>query len=59
MREAIGRRELEAQRSCLYADLYQMCGKMTVKSVEAVCRKIHNLTIKIHSFKGGINHNTE
>lgn len=54
MREARAKREMEAQRSCLYADLYQMCGQMTVKSVEAICRKIHNLTIKIHSFKGGL-----
>ena len=54
MREVKIRKELENQRRLLYDYLFQTCGSMTVNGVEALARKIHNLTIKIHSFKGGL-----
>ena len=54
MREAKIRKELEAQRTNLYAELYQMCGKISIARFDALCRKIHSLTIKIHSFRGGL-----
>ena len=54
-----GKKELEMQRRSLYADLYQTCGSMTVRSLETVCRKIHSLEIKIRSFRGGKNGNKE
>lgn len=52
-------KELKAQRSSLMADLYQTCGQMTVRSLEALCRKIHCIELKIHSFKGGIHGNNQ
>lgn len=54
MREERARRELEARRASLYADLYQRAGMMGVSSVESLCRKMHIIELKIQSFKGGI-----
>lgn len=51
MRRAKSRKELELMRSILYADLYQLCGQMTVRQLENTCRKIHLIDMKIHSFK--------
>ena len=48
-----GKKELEMQLMSLDAYLYQACGSMTVRSLESICRKIHLLEIKIHSFRGG------
>ena len=45
------KKELERRRSSLYADLYQLCGQMTVHSLENLCRKIHAIEWKIYSFK--------
>lgn len=54
MREERAKRELEARRASLYADLYQRAGMMGVSSVESLCRKMHIIELKIQSFKGGI-----
>lgn len=48
------KKELEDRRSCLYADLYQTCTKLSVRAMEELCRRIHSVEIKIHSFKGGL-----
>lgn len=45
------KKELERRRSSLRADLYQLCGQMTVHSLENLCRKIHAIEWKIRSFK--------
>lgn len=45
------KKELERRRSSLRADLYQLCGQMTVHSLESLCRKIHAIEWKIYSFK--------
>ena len=44
-------RELELRCRSLRADLYQMCGGMAVRSMEVLCRKLHQVEIKLHSFK--------
>lgn len=54
-----GKKELEMQLMSLDAYLYQTCGNMTVHRLEAICRKIHSLEIKIRSFRGGKNGNKE
>lgn len=54
LKEERARQELEAQRNCLYAELYQRAASMGVRSLEALCRRIHSIEIKIHSFKGGL-----
>lgn len=59
MQYIYGKKELEIQQRNLYADLYQTCGSMTVRSLETLCRKIHSLEIKIRSFRGGKNGNKE
>lgn len=48
------RLDMEAQRSCLYAELSQRAATMDVCSLERLCRRIHSIEIKMHSFKGGI-----
>ena len=45
--------ELEAQLTCLTADLYQHCGTMPVAPLERLCRRIHLIELRIYSFKGG------
>jgi len=54
MKEERARRELEAQRCCLYLDLHRLATVMDVHSLERLVRKIHIIELKIHSFKGGI-----
>lgn len=46
--------DMELRRKCLYAELYQMAAKMDIHSLERLCRRIHGLEIKMHSFKGGL-----
>lgn len=51
LRQAMAMKELELRRRILYADLYQLCGQMTVRGLESLCRKIHHIDLKIHSIK--------
>lgn len=51
LRQTMAMKELEMRRRILYADLCQLCGQMTVRGLESLCRKIHNIDIKIHSIK--------
>lgn len=46
--------ELKERRLSLYHDLMQGSGSMTVQSFERIVRQIHNINIKIHSFRGGL-----
>lgn len=41
--------ELEDRLACLMAELYQMCGSMTVGSLESLCRRIHIIQFKLKS----------
>lgn len=43
---------LEDRLACLYIDLYQCCGVMSVSSMEDLCRKIHITELKICQFNG-------
>ena len=42
------------KRSELYMSLYMSGGMLDVLSFERLCRRIHIVELKIHSFKGGI-----
>lgn len=46
--------QYEAERACLYAELYQRAATMDVHSLERLCRRIHGIEIKMRSFRGGI-----
>ena len=46
--------DMELRRKCLYAELYQRAATMDIHSLERLCRRIHCIEIKTHSFKGGI-----
>lgn len=46
--------ELVTKRDCLYANLYQVCGQCSPTNLEAICRKINILSMKIQTFKGGL-----
>lgn len=54
MKEQRTKRELGAQRACLYAELYQCGATMDIRSFERLCRKIHGVELKIHRLKGGL-----
>jgi len=54
MKEERARRELEAQRNCLYMDLHRTVTIIDLHGLERLLRKIHTIELKIHSFKGGI-----
>lgn len=54
MKEERTRQKLEADRCCLYLDLYRTVTDMSLRSLESLVRKIHIIELKIHSFKGGI-----
>lgn len=54
LKEERARRELEAQRYCLYEELRRMAATMDLHSLERLCRQINVIMIKIHSFKGGL-----
>ena len=54
MKEQRTKREYEAQRACLYAELYQYGASMPVRGLENLCRKIHGVELKIYRLKGGI-----
>lgn len=54
LKEERAKKDLEGLRSGLYAELYQRAASMSVRSLEVLCRKIHSIEIKIHSFKGGL-----
>lgn len=45
---------MEVQRNCLYAEIYQSAATMDVRSLERLCRRVHSIEIRIHSFKGGM-----
>ena len=51
MKEQCTKREYEAQRACLYAELYQCGATMVIQSFERLCRKIHGVDLKIHRLK--------
>lgn len=53
------KKELMLQKTDLYAHLYCVCGTSTVEYFEMICRKIHGIEIKIHSFKGGLHDKEE
>lgn len=59
MKLSRSQQELEGQRNCLYADLYQRAATMDVHSLERLCRRVHSIEIKIRSFRGGIYGNKE
>lgn len=46
--------ELVLERNSLYAELYMICGRCSLSYVEAMCRKINALSLKIKSFNGGL-----
>ena len=48
------RPELELKRRELYMSLHTSGGMLDVLSFERLCRRIHIVELKIHSFKGGI-----
>ena len=54
LKEEHARGELKALRLQLYGELWQRAGDMTLHSLESLCRKIHILDLKLHSFRGGI-----
>lgn len=54
MKEQTSKREYEAQRAALYAELYQFGVSMELHSFERLCRKIHGVELKIHRLKGGL-----
>ena len=54
LKEERAKQELEAQRICLYTELYLHAAAMDLHSLERLCRKIHTIEIKIHSFKGSL-----
>ena len=43
---------LEDRLACLYIDLYQCCGVMSVSSMEDLCRRIHITELKICQSRG-------
>ena len=47
-------KDMEVQRNCLYAEIYQSAATMDVRSLERLCRRVHSIEIRIHSFKGGM-----
>lgn len=53
------KKELVMERDSLYADLYQTCGSCTLHYLEQICRKISLLSMKIQSFKGGIQYDKD
>ena len=53
-REEIIKYELEARRLFLYQRLCMEVTDMDIHSLERLCREIHNIEIKIHSFRGGL-----
>jgi hypothetical protein len=53
-REQNARQELKAQIYCYYAEAIRRIGDMDAESFERLYRKIHCLTAKLKSFRGGI-----
>ena len=53
-KEEIARYELEAERIFLYHRLYTEAATMDLHSLERLCREIHCIEIRIHSFRGGL-----
>lgn len=54
MKEQVSKREYEALRACMLAELWQCGATMGVHSFERLCRKIHLVELKIYRLKGGI-----
>ena len=54
LKEETARHELEAQKYCLYEELYRRAGSMDLYSFESVYRRIHCIDIKLISFRGGL-----
>lgn len=53
MKEYQSKKEYDAQRVFLFAELYQYGKNMSVKDFERVCRKLHCAELKIYRLKGG------
>lgn len=47
-------RELTQRQRNLQADIYQRAAAMTLHSLEDLCRRLHCIEHKIHSFKGSL-----
>lgn len=45
--------DLRGRLASLNADLYQGCASMSVAAFEGLCRRIHMIELKIHSFNVG------
>lgn len=54
LKEEIAKAEYGAQRASLYAELYHKAASLDIHSLERLCRRLHIIEIRIHSFKGGI-----
>ena len=54
LREKLTVLEIDIQIAVLYSELQRRVSTMDLHSFERMCRKIHGLQIKKHSFRGGL-----
>lgn len=47
-------KELSLRQQSLQADIYQRAATISLHSLESLCRRLHTIELKIHSYKGGL-----